>query len=197
MNRDRLAKALAMIDAANGDDPHTLAIRGETRPKELAHAEMASAWVTRLCAEPSEALLLAARAHHVRRWAIPRADHPAGRKGYLTWRKALYKLHAETVGPILEHCGYPAELVEQVQALVAKRRLGQDGEAQTLEDALCMVFLETQLEGLADQLDDDHIVDVLRKTMKKMSAAAIEQATQLSLEPRGRALLARAARDDG
>ncbi|MEE8474578.1 MAG: DUF4202 family protein, partial [Myxococcota bacterium] len=83
----RLAAALAAIDAANRDDPNTLEVRGERRPKELAHAELVSEWVRRLRPEASEALLLAARAHHVRRWEIPRDRFSKDRPGYLRWRK--------------------------------------------------------------------------------------------------------------
>ena len=77
--------------------------------------------------------------------------------------------------------------------LVRKKKLGRDPDAQALEDALCLVFLETQLEGVADQLDEDHTVDVLRKSMKKMSPGAIALAGELPLHARGRALLERAA----
>jgi len=34
----RLARAIAAIDAANADDPETIVVNGETRPKEQAHA---------------------------------------------------------------------------------------------------------------------------------------------------------------
>ena len=69
---DRLSRAIVAIDAANADDPNRVVVRGRERPKELVHAELVSEWVGRLSPAPSEALLLAARAHHVRRWAIPR-----------------------------------------------------------------------------------------------------------------------------
>jgi len=39
----RMARAIAAIDAANAGDPNRLEVRGATRPKELAHAELASA----------------------------------------------------------------------------------------------------------------------------------------------------------
>ena len=34
-----------------------------------------------------ETLLLAARAHHLRRWELPRDSYPVGRAGYLRWRR--------------------------------------------------------------------------------------------------------------
>ena len=42
--RLRLERALAAIDAANADDPHTIDIGGQPRAKELAHAELMTAW---------------------------------------------------------------------------------------------------------------------------------------------------------
>ena len=40
MDRDRFDRAIATIDAANADDPNTIVVRGDARPKELAHAEL-------------------------------------------------------------------------------------------------------------------------------------------------------------
>ena len=78
-----------------------LVVDGVERPKEQAHAEMMTAWVLRLDPDADEAQLLAARAHHLRRWTLPRTDYPDGRAGYLRWRTALKAQHAEEVGEIL------------------------------------------------------------------------------------------------
>ena len=40
--------AIAAIDAANAADPNTIDVRGETRPKEQAHAELMTEWLVRL-----------------------------------------------------------------------------------------------------------------------------------------------------
>jgi len=189
---ERLRRALAAIDAANAGDPHRLRVRGESRPKELAHAELVSEWVARLAPDPGEALLLAARAHHLRRWAIPRSEYPAGRRGYLRWRRALQVLHAREATAILTAEGYDESTIRRVQDLVQKKHLGRDAEVQILEDALCLVFLETQLHDLGAQLDDEKLLGVLRKTLRKMSPDAIQRAGELPLDAAGRALLQRA-----
>ena len=189
---ERLRRALAAIDAANAGDPHRLRVRGESRPKELAHAELVSEWVARLAPDPGEALLLAARAHHLRRWAIPRSEYPAGRRGYLRWRRALQVLHAREATAILTAEGYDESTIRRVQDLVQKKHLGRDAEVQILEDALCLVFLETQLHDLGAQLDDEKLLGVLRKTLRKMSPDAIQRAEELPLDAAGRALLQRA-----
>jgi hypothetical protein len=182
---ERLARALAAIDAANADDPATIDIDGVTRPKEQAHAEMMSAWVVRLDPDADEAQLLAARAHHLRRWAIPRADYPDGRSGYLRWRTALKKRHAEDVGGILAAEGYDDATIARVQQIVRKEGLGRDEAVQVHEDALCLVFLQTQFDELIERLGHDKAVEVVAKTLAKMSEAGREVALGLPLSEPG------------
>lgn len=188
----RFERAVAAIDAANADDPNTLEVGGALRPKELAHAALMTAWVQRLDPTATEAQLLAARAHHLRRWSIPRATYPDGRAGYLRWRTALRKQHAAEVTALLAGVGYDEATVARVQAIVNKEGLGRDPAVQTHEDALCLTFLETQLGPTADRLGEPKAVEVLRKTAAKMSAAALQQAAALPLAERERALLTRA-----
>src|SRR5687767_4103655 len=109
---DRFERAVAAVDAANAADPNRIVARGEERRKEVAHAELASEWVRRLRPDAGEELLLAARAHHVRRWSIPRESYPTGRAGYLKWRRALHDLRSELTGEILERAGYEPAAVE-------------------------------------------------------------------------------------
>lgn len=185
MDEARFASAIAAIDAANADDPHG---------KELRHAEMATSWVKRLRPDASEELLLAVRAHHLRRWTIARDSYPDGRSGYLRWRKALQRQHADDVGRILTGEGYGPDTVARVQDIIQKRRLTSDAEVQAFEDALCLVFLEDQLDQPGTRLDDEEkLIEVLRKTLDKMSEAGIRLALELDLSPGGRALVDAAA----
>ncbi len=185
----RLAAALAAIDAANRDDPNTLEVRGERRPKELAHAELVSEWVRRLRPEASEALLLAARAHHVRRWEIPRDRFSKDRPGYLRWRKQLQKLHASVTAGILREAGYDDSLTVRVQDILRKRGLGRDDEVQAFEDALCLTFLETQLASFAEEHAGNKALGVLVKTLRKMSPTAVRLARELPLDTSSRSAL--------
>jgi hypothetical protein len=189
---ERLAAALAAIDAANADDPNVIVVDGVERPKELAHAELMTHWVRTLDPQCSDEQILAARAHHLRRWSIPRASYPDGRAGYLRWRTALKRQHADDVGAILREAGYDETSVARVQAIVTKRGLGLDPAVQVHEDALCLVFLQTQFDELARKMGDDKTVDILQKTAKKMSPAGLEAARGLRFSPSGVALLERA-----
>lgn len=190
---ERFTRALAAIDAANAKDPNRILVHGEERPKELAHAEMVSEWVEKLHPNPSEALCLAARAHHIKRWSVPRSDYPTGLSGYQRWRRALQAFHANEAAQILEEQGYDAGTVARVGDLVRKKGLGQDPEVQALEDAMCLVFVETQFHALAARLPEEKVIDVTRKTLRKMSAPAIAAAAALPLDPADLRLLERAA----
>ena len=193
---ERFARAIAAIDAANAADPATITVDGEPRPKELTHAALLSQWVTRLVPSPSEALLLAARGHHIRRWTVPRASYPPGRDGYLRWRRDLRAFHADEVAAILRAEGYDEPLVERVQQIVRKEDLYSDPEVQTLEDGLNLVFLQTQFDEFRERLgDDDKLVAIVRRTWRKMSARGREAALDLDLSERGRAIVARALED--
>jgi len=189
---DRFERAIAAIDRANADDPNTIEVGGVLRPKEQAHAELMTDWVRRLDPDADETQLLAARAPHLRRWSVPRRDYPEGRAGYLKWRTALRHQHAAEVGELLADAGYEPDDVARVQAIVDKRGLGRDPEVQTHEDALCLVFLETQLAATADQLGDEKVIDVIRKTAKKMSPAALAHVAGLPLTDAERVLVDRA-----
>jgi hypothetical protein len=188
----RYDRAVAAIDAANAEDPGTTLVAGTAEPLALAHGRLAVAWVERLVPDPDETLLLAARAHHLRRWEEPRTSFPEGRAGYLRWRRAQKARHARDVETILVAAGYGPDEIERVQALVRRDHLGTDPDAQVVEDAACLVFLETQLAELATRLEPPHLVDVIRKTAAKMSAEALALVPEVPLTPEAGALLAEA-----
>ena len=194
MTSARLRQVLDRIDEINRADPHEIQVHGESRPKELTHAAMVSAWIARLRPNADDALRIAARGHHVRRWAIPRDEYPQGRRGYLRWRQALQELHAATLGEVMTEAGYNAAAIECVQDLVRKKNLRRDPDVQALEDALCLVFLETQLGEFRTRQPDERVTEVLRKTWDKMSAEARALAAELDLAPDDRRFLQRVLR---
>jgi hypothetical protein len=178
---ERFEQAIASFDRANADDPVSIDVDGRRRPRELVQAERLSAWVDRLQPDASEALRLAARCQHIRRWEIPRATYPEGRIGYLEWRKALSRFHADRASEILRAAGYDDIAVERVRAINHKRGIKQDADVQTMEDALCLVFLQYEFEDFAAKHPKEKVIDILQKTWRKMSDAGHERALALPL----------------
>lgn len=188
----RFETAIARFDAANAEDPNSEEVNGVTYPKELLYAQRMTAWLDRLAPDASEALRLAARAQHIRRWAIPRRDYPMTRTGYLRWRTTLYRFHADTAGDILREVGYDDATVAAVQSLLRKERLKRNPDMQCLEDVVCLVFLESYFANFAPQYDEQKVLDILRKTWKKMSSRGRATARDLTLSPAARTLLEKA-----
>jgi hypothetical protein len=165
---ERLAAAIAAIDEFNAQDPSG---------RELEYSRRMSEMLERFAPGSPEHLKLAARAQHIGRWKTPRASYPEGKQGYLAWRGYLYQYHAETTGKLLAQAGYDAAIIERVKSVVAKKMLRADPEAQLLEDVVALVFLEHYLAGFAAQhrdYDEAKLIDILRKTWKKMSRGAHE-----------------------
>lgn len=191
-----LRAGIDAIDACNAQDPNVLVVDGVGRPKELVHAERMSRWLVVLDPAADPAQQLAARGHHLRRWVSPRSSFPDGRAGYLRWRTEHKKRQAAELGDLLAEVGVPADEIERVRAIVAKQGLGTDPAAQTHEDALCLVFLESQFDELTDKLGDEHMVEVVRRTARKMSPRALELAGTLPFSAHGAEVLARALATD-
>ena len=185
----RYDAAVAAIDAANADDPTVVEVRAQRVALALVHGQLAAEWIEKLVDQPDETLTLAARAHHLRRWELPRDSYPLGRSGYLRWRRDQKARHANDVAAILQSCGYETNEIEAVQRLI--RRESVDG-AQAVEDAACLVFIETQLASIAQRLDHDLLIEVIRKTARKMSDRGLELVASIPLGDAENSLLKQA-----
>lgn len=168
-------KAIALIDAANSEDPNRAAADGKDWPKELLYSQRMSDMLQRFMPEADDAVKLAVRAQHVQRWKSPRDAYPMDRIGYLQWRKDLYKIQAETAAGLLQQAGYGEELIGRVRESVAKKRIKENPDTQVLEDVTDLVFIEHYMQAFVDkhpEYDEDKWLDIVRKTWNKMSAEA-------------------------
>jgi hypothetical protein len=185
---DRFARAVERIDAANSQDPNRATFAGQEHPAELIYSMRMSEWLSRLAPGASEALRLAVRCQHLRRWAIPRASYPMTRPGYHQWRTTLGRFHADEAGKILSSVGYDGPTIARTQSLIRKERIKTDPEAQTLEDVACLVFLELDYVDFARGHEPRKVMDIVAKTWRKMSeqghAAAMELASELPVADR-------------
>lgn len=189
----RFQAALEKFDAANAEDPNQETdADGRLWPKELLYGHRMSACLTRVAPEAPEAVHLAARCQHIRRWTIPRQDFPMDRPGYHKWRNTLKKYHAEVAGQLLAEAGYDDATITRVQALLQKQQLTRDADMQLLEDVICLVFLEYYFVDFARQHPEEKVVDIVQKTWGKMTPRGHALALQLPFTDAAQALLAKA-----
>ncbi len=182
---------VAAIDAANSADPNLL----DGRPLAQVQGERATLWVDELEPAASAEVHVAARAHHLERWVLTRSSYPDGRAGYLRWRRDNKAHQAERAAQLVrEHA--PLIDAHRVSQLLLRQGLGTDTEVQLIEDVACLVFLETQFEPMIDRTEPDHLVGIVRKTLAKMSNAAVEASSLVALSPRAATIVAAASEDD-
>jgi hypothetical protein len=168
-------RALALIDAANSEDPNQVTADGKDWPKELLYSRRMSDMLQRYMPDADDAMRLAIRAQHVRRWKSPRDAYPMDRIGYLQWRKDLYKFHAQTAADLLVQAGYGEDVIGRVKAAVAKKAIKENPDTQLLEDVTDLVFIEhymLEFVGKHPDYDEEKWLDIVRKTWKKMSGQA-------------------------
>ncbi|TDE10246.1 DUF4202 domain-containing protein [Dyadobacter psychrotolerans] len=188
----KLETAFGRFDEYNKNAPESITWDGKQFPSEYFYALKLYEWVIKLDGNASEALLLASRSQHIGRWEIARKTYPDGRAGYLKWRSDLSRFHAAKAGEILQSVGYDQEMTERVGEIIRKSKLKTDPDVQTMENALCLVFLEFQFDELIEKLSEEKMIDILRKTWAKMSEPGREAALSLQFSEEGTALINKA-----
>ncbi len=187
-----LENAFHLFDTANAQDPNTEEVQGRQYPKELLYAQRMTAKLNDFAPDASEPLRLTARCQHICRWEIPRDSYAMNREGYLRWRQDLKKFHAKKAGDILKKVGYSDETIDKVSFLLEKKQLKKNEATQTLEDVICLVFLEYYFEPFAEKHPDDKTIAILQKTWRKMSEKGQHAALSLPLSENAKNLVQKA-----
>lgn len=185
--------AFKLFDKYNSKDPKTTMFDGQEIPNALLYAQRMTDKLNEFEPNASEHLKLATHCQHIGRWEIPRKNYPIDRKGYLTWRGQLKLLHAKIAGEILDKVGYGEIVISKVKDLLMKKQLKQNPETQILEDIICLVFLEFYFDDFSNEHDEEKLVNILKKTIAKMSQRGIEMAMQLPLPEKAKSLIAKAS----
>lgn len=178
----KFQNAIAAFDAYNSKDPSKTEVGGKVFPNELLYAMRMTQRLEAYEPAAPEHVRLAVRCQHIGRWEIPRKSFPMDRRGYLQWRSRLALYHSDIASRILAECGYGNDMIEKVKFLLQKRQLAQHHpDTQLLEDVVCLVFIEHYLAAFAASHEGEKVIDILRKTVRKMSPRAIEEAGKISL----------------
>ena len=194
MNIDpvKFKEAVRLFDEANSEDPNQEEWQGNSYPKELLYGQRMSECLKDFAPNAPEALQLAARCQHIRRWEIPRDTYPMDKPGYHAWRNRLKVFHAEQAEAILQQVGYDQNQIDRVKFLLLKKQLRRDPDSQTLEDVICLVFLRYYFEDFARKHPEEKVIDILQKTWRKMSEEGRAAALELPLSVESGLLIQRA-----
>ena len=191
-DQERFRAAIERIDAANSEDPNREVWEGQEHPKELLYAQRMSESLEQLAPDAPEVVRLAVRSQHIERWRIPRSEYPKDRQGYRRWRTDLGRFHADRTAVILREVGYDPETIGRVESLLQKKQLKVDPDCQLLEDVICLVFLQYYFADFAKEHDEAKLINILRRTWKKMSSRGQQAALELKLSGPLRTLVEKA-----
>ncbi len=189
---NKLQKAFELFDLANEKDPNREVFQGKSYSKEVLYAMRMTEKLNKFAPDASEPLRLTARCQHICRWEIPRESYEMNRVGYLKWRQDLKKFHAEKASGILKEVGYDQKTIDTVAFLLEKKQLKKNEETQTLEDVICLVFLEFYFEPFIEKHSEEKLIDILQKTWRKMSEKGHQAALKLPLSEGALALVGKA-----
>lgn len=196
LNDDALQAAISAIDSANGEDPNVIVFEGRSWPRAQLQGVRATYWLGELDTSADPAVTIAARAHHLRRWSVNRSSFPEGRAGYHRWKREARAAHRAAIEAVLAPLQLPSDVVARAGEFAERTSLTEPG-TQLVEDVACLVFLETQYDELIERLGDEKVSDALRKTTRKMSAAAIALSPRAVASGRGRTAAAHRAAAHG
>lgn len=183
---DRFNAVIKAIDAVNAQDPRKITVDGAEQPFETVYANRMTETLERMYPDASELLRIASRAQHIRRWQIPRDTYPRNKEGYQKWRLGMRQLHADLVGGIMKGQGYSDDDIAEVGMYLRKERLKRVADSQALENVVDVVFLNYYWDDFVDKFsdyDDDKLIDIVGKTLRKMSSHGHAAALALDLPP--------------
>ena len=184
--------AFNSIDEYNKKDPTIENWKGTDYPKEYLESTKRTTWLEKIAPTASDELKIATRSQHIGRWEIPRNTYESSRIGYLTWRSDLAKFHARKTSEILQNLNFDTNTIEKVKELNLKKGIKTNPEAQTIEDVLCLVFLENHIDDFAPSQDEEVLANIIQKTWKKMSDLGQAEALKISYKPEILAFLKKA-----
>ena len=192
MQLEKFNKAIKLFNEANSLDPNKELYNEIEFPKELLYAVRMAKQLNNFAPNSSEALQLTVCCQHICRWEIPRDSYEMNKVGYLTWRKDLKDFHAKKASEILTSVGYEEALIAQVKFLLLKKELKKNADTQTLEDVICLVFLEFYFLKFSKKYSEEKMIDIVQKTWRKMSDKGHKAALELDLPKEALTLITKA-----
>ena len=98
----------------------------------------------------------------------------------------MRQLHADLVGGIMRENGYSDDDIALVGSYLRKERLKREADSQALENVVDVVFLAYYWDEFVAKFphyDDDKLIDIVGKTLRKMSSHGHQAALTLDLPP--------------
>jgi hypothetical protein len=175
-----LIEVINKISFAHLQDPNLDTWNNEIYPAEWLYIQRITERMEVYQPEASPELIIAANCQHLCRWEIGRKTFPEGRAGYYQWRNFLSEYQFQKAREIILKAGFDEEFADRVKAIVKKENIFTHAESQTLEDVVCLVFMEFYLDEFIRGKSELDMSTIIQKTWKKMSEKGHQEAMKIN-----------------
>ena len=135
-----------MIDGIGGVKKAIEAVVAESRvPEDSEHSKNTLAWLLRLNPDADDALQIAALGHDIERAVEHRKVRRADFDDYEKFKAAHARNSALILREIMQKCGLPVEITDDVCLLVRQHEVGGDERCDLLKDADSISYFEVNL----------------------------------------------------
>jgi len=198
-NREKLEKAIELIDAVNAQDPTVVDFEGQSHPYRLLYSKWVTEWVKKLDPKARDELLILARGRSVESWLLKNIDRnnfPPNLGGVRMWQAERRKWQANRLTSIMKEAGYEDESIKLVEEIMLDRDIPDPQDirqfdlkgplgttnfrlleeacmVQTLRDAEALVFMERNFPAMADNLSADEVLKVIKRELALISQKCI------------------------
>jgi hypothetical protein len=184
--------ALVEIEKAHAQDPSAEEVNGVAVPAELVYSQRMLSVLDMVSPGSSNDMKLAVQCQHLKRWNIPRANHPFTRRGYHQWRREVMVYQLEQTKMILISVGVSDADISWIVNALQNQGDTSVPESQIIMDTACLVFLKWYMEPFSAKHEHEKVADILKKTMRKMSEAGISLIAKLDLPASAQLILSQA-----
>ena len=186
-------KAIAEIEKAHAEDGSKEIENGASYPSEVLYGRRMLSVLEMVSPDSSLAMKLAVQCQHIKRWGIPRSNYPFDRRGYHQWRRVVMDYQLQQAHLLLS-----AANIDETDILWVLNALKNQGdksnpESQIIMDTACLVFLKWYMESFAAKHENEKVIDILKKTIRKMSVEGLDLIPKLDLPPTAKQALEQAA----
>lgn len=162
-------KACEAINEAHSKDTNKEIVDGTEIAVELIYSQRMLKVLTEFSVDADYKMKLAAQCQHFERWSVLRNIYPMDKKGYYQWRKAIMEYQLKRTAEVLTLSGISQKDIHNISDILLNRGKKEHAEGQVMEDVACIVFVEWYLPVFAVKHEPEKVIDIVKKTVKKIS----------------------------
>jgi hypothetical protein len=174
-------KATIEIEKIHSSDPIQETLNGKQYPAEVLYCKRILNILDLVDPHSSYAMKLAVQCQHLQRWGVPRSEYTYDRRGYHQWRRKVMEYQLQQTQTVLSRAGVDGEDIRWIMTAIEKQGDKSNPEAQIITDTACLVFLKWYMEPFAVKHESEKVIDIMKKTLRKMSVAGVNLVSKLDL----------------